>query len=154
MPDLLEKSTLLSSLIRVSRGANMISDMNGSVLANALEGFSASVEDMIKVDEQKIHQSAFLLETNTLTKDERVVKEKDMSDKKVKRTPERIGSSSDRKSDILAIVQSKGHATVSDIKEFIKDISDKTIQRDLSTLVLEGQIRKEGDRRWAKYFAR
>jgi hypothetical protein len=33
----------------------------------------------------------------------------------------------------------------------VRGVSEKTIQRELSLLVLEGTVRKQGERRWTTY---
>lgn len=43
-------------------------------------------------------------------------------------------------------------ATIKDISTVVKDCSEKTIQRELGDMITEGILRKEGERRWSKYF--
>lgn len=40
---------------------------------------------------------------------------------------------------------------VKDVAVFVTDCSEKTIQRELLSLVARGVLRKEGERRWSKY---
>ena len=42
--------------------------------------------------------------------------------------------------------------TIKDFAKNIKDCSDKTIQRELISMVTSGVLKKEGERRWSKYF--
>jgi len=56
-----------------------------------------------------------------------------------------------RRDRILAIIREKGHASIKDVSSVIVDCSEKTIQRELMTLISEGQIIKEGERRWSRY---
>ena len=58
---------------------------------------------------------------------------------------------SDRRSEILSVVGSKGKVTIRDVALVIKDCSEKTIQRELATLVSEGVLKREGERRWSTY---
>ena len=57
----------------------------------------------------------------------------------------------DREEKIIQVVRDKGTVSIKDISSVIFDCSEKTIQRTLQTLIDKGQIRKEGERRWAKY---
>lgn len=57
----------------------------------------------------------------------------------------------DRESRVLAVIRDKGVVSIKDISTVIFDVSEKTIQRTLQTLIDKGQIKKEGERRWAKY---
>ncbi len=45
----------------------------------------------------------------------------------------------------------KSSLTIKDISEFIKDCSEKTIQRQLIDLVKTGVLEKQGERRWSTY---
>jgi Fic family protein len=53
---------------------------------------------------------------------------------------------------ILSMLKSGVKLTIKDFAKNIKDCSDKTIQRELSALVSKGVLKKEGERRWSKYF--
>jgi predicted HTH transcriptional regulator len=59
-----------------------------------------------------------------------------------------IGS---RRKRILEIVKARGAVTINEFIEAIKGISSKTIQRELTSLVLSGTLKKTGERRWSKY---
>lgn len=52
---------------------------------------------------------------------------------------------------ILEVVRKRGGASIKDIAAEVKDCGEKTIQRELATLIEEGLIRKEGERRWSIY---
>lgn len=59
-----------------------------------------------------------------------------------------IGS---RRKKILEIVRAKGQATINEFIDAIQGCSSKTIQRELTSLVLSGTLKKSGERRWSKY---
>ena len=56
-----------------------------------------------------------------------------------------------RRSKILLIIKQKKEVTIKDISSSIKDCSEKTIQRELNSLLSEKVIKKTGERRWSKY---
>lgn len=65
----------------------------------------------------------------------------------------KIELDSDRKSVIVSALQGNGHSSVSDIaKLFNGIIGEKTVQRELNALVEVGAIKKEGEKRWRRYF--
>lgn len=72
---------------------------------------------------------------------------------KTKPTEQRFSSDQkgQRKDEILKIIRNKKEVTIKDITEKIKDCSEKTIQRELITLVDEGLLKRTGERRWSKY---
>lgn len=60
-------------------------------------------------------------------------------------------SKDDREKRVLDVIRDKGVVSIKDISTVIFDVSEKTIQRTLQLLIDKGQIKKEGERRWAKY---
>lgn len=57
----------------------------------------------------------------------------------------------DRAQRIRTVLEAKPQATIKDISEIITDVSEKTIQRELNSLIEKGQVMREGERRWSKY---
>lgn len=57
----------------------------------------------------------------------------------------------DRRAVILGLLQRKDRVNVKDVAQVIKDVSEKTIQRELLALVAQGVLVKEGERRWSTY---
>ena len=66
---------------------------------------------------------------------------------------EKIGAVSivSRRERILTVLRDKGQATIKDISESVTDCSEKTIQRELTALIKDSVIVREGERRWSKY---
>ncbi|KKU79497.1 MAG: hypothetical protein UY04_C0007G0008 [Parcubacteria group bacterium GW2011_GWA2_47_7] len=60
----------------------------------------------------------------------------------------------DRRKIILALIKQKPAITVSDIAKSIPGISEKTIQRELLSMVSENVLVKRGERRWSTYSLR
>lgn len=57
----------------------------------------------------------------------------------------------DRATRIKTVLEAKPAATIKDIAEVITDVSEKTIQRELNSLIEKGQVIRDGERRWSKY---
>ncbi len=57
----------------------------------------------------------------------------------------------DRRAAILSVIQNKKKVSIKDISTLIRTVSEKTIQRELTALITEGIVRKEGERRWSTY---
>lgn len=60
---------------------------------------------------------------------------------------------SNRMSLILDLVRNKKSLSIKQIASVIKDCSEKTIQRELNSLIEKGLIRREGERRWSVYLS-
>jgi uncharacterized membrane protein len=56
-----------------------------------------------------------------------------------------------RRNLIISLLKRGGKYGVKDVTAFIPAVSEKTIQRELLSLVADGLIKKEGERRWSMY---
>ncbi len=56
-----------------------------------------------------------------------------------------------RSAAILKIVLENKRVSIKDISKIIRNCSEKTIQRELSSLIQQGLVQKEGERRWSVY---
>jgi len=62
-------------------------------------------------------------------------------------------NNTDRRQTLMATLKEKGPSSVGDlINVFDNAISGKTVQRELNAMVISGVIKKEGERRWRRYF--
>ncbi|MES3004927.1 MAG: DeoR family transcriptional regulator [Patescibacteria group bacterium] len=57
----------------------------------------------------------------------------------------------DRQTTILNLIRKKKEVMIKDITEVIKDCSEKTVQRELNSLIASGILKRAGVRRWSKY---
>jgi hypothetical protein len=57
----------------------------------------------------------------------------------------------ERMSQILSFIQKNKQASIKDIAGVVKGCSEKTIQRELLSLIQQGLIKKVGERRWSVY---
>ena len=56
-----------------------------------------------------------------------------------------------RLSQILTLVQKKRRVSIKDISLVVRNVSEKTIQRELGVLIERGLVRRVGERRWSLY---
>ncbi len=94
-----------------------------------------------------------IIETNTETKE----KEQIHKDSEIKKDKSPMIQNMDigtRRKKILEIVKTKGQATIHEFIQSVPGCSSKTIQRELTSLVLSGTLKKTGERRWSIYSLR
>ena len=60
-------------------------------------------------------------------------------------------NAADRRERIKTIIEAKGEATIKDISEIVSDVSEKTIQRELQSMIEDNIVKRQGERRWSKY---
>ena len=58
---------------------------------------------------------------------------------------------SNRQDIIIALLQKGNELGIKDFTSAIKDCSEKTIQRELVSLVSKGLVKKQGEKRWSRY---
>lgn len=57
-----------------------------------------------------------------------------------------------RRDDIISIIKNNGgNASIKDIKDKVQIISEKTLQRELMSMIKDGVLNKTGKKRWSRY---
>jgi len=168
------------SLLNVARISNMISEMNHRLLIREIDNIVGMLRDRLAQSAEKagyvlsesffrtpdLYSSGFKLdhgghksgndgrrpsaaagngvqrsETSQNSAEERFSKGQGGSEAKRSRRQEMI----------LEVLKGGSGLTIKDFAKTIKDVSAKTIQRELLDLVARGVVRKEGERRWSRY---
>lgn len=57
----------------------------------------------------------------------------------------------DRAERIKTVLEAAGEASIKDISNIVTDCSEKTIQRQLNSLIENGLVKRVGERRWSRY---
>ena len=153
----------LSSLLSLARSSALVSEMNADFIsreAHLLLGEIADYQEP-RLFMDHVTTLAELFKSSTHVRADKVSRERKAPEAKqeksqpalkdtkghIKDTPRASG----RREAILDVLRSKGPSYIKDISTVIIDVSEKTIQRELSSLVSEGVIEKNGDRRWTTY---
>jgi DeoR/GlpR family transcriptional regulator of sugar metabolism len=66
-------------------------------------------------------------------------------------TPAKKEDFGTRRQIIIDLLTQKGRLGIRDIALQIVGVSEKTVQRELAQLVIEGKVTKEGKKRWSTY---
>lgn len=66
---------------------------------------------------------------------------------------QRIINKMSRQDSILSLINDRKSAVIKDITSLFPDVSEKTIQRELNSLIDSGRITKRGSKRWSIYMA-
>jgi len=171
----------LSSILSIARTGGMLSPMNADLIVREahqlLEELAGYEEPRLTLDD--VPSLAMLAKSSSALNDGREAarlrslarvtydpaldgREEGVSDKgqnkghvsdirKTGISQEGNGRVSGRRESILEVLRSKGPSYIKDISTVIRDVSEKTIQRELSALVSEGAVVRKGDRRWTTY---
>lgn len=142
------------SLFSVAKTAGLVSEMNSDILIHELSKFRQEVEKPLDL--------AFFSETTAdkilLSEPSKTeyIKDKSTENKTIERpTLKKFGAvsvkKSSRQSVIIAILKRKKEIMIKDVSPLISGCSEKTIQRELSTMVRSGVLKKIGEKRWSRY---
>jgi hypothetical protein len=77
-----------------------------------------------------------------------------LSNSQLKKTNSSATNSADRQdrtNKILSLIKGKVDISIKDISLAFTNCSEKTIQRELNSLVIKGQLKKTGAKRWSRY---
>lgn len=151
----------LSSVLSIARSGGLLSSMNADLIGREAHQL---LQEVATYEEPRL----FLEESQSLA-----ALAKDMSAGKGNDTPqpqrtvpeqrpirsERSvsdkGQMSDRMSGrrraIISVLKTKGPSYIKDISTVVRDVSEKTIQRELQQLVESGEVVRTGERRWTQY---
>lgn len=162
----------LSSLIKLSQEIGLITNMNAELLLRVIQDQLVHIEKVemkdevnivsvldIQMDFEKTTREMIVIDNKEKTEvvSEDTV-EKKLSNITINNNTQNIKTINNismdigsRRKRILEIVKTRGAVTINEFIEAIKGISSKTIQRELTSLVLSGTLKKTGERRWSKY---
>jgi hypothetical protein len=157
----------LSSVLSIARTSGVLSSMNAELIVREahmlLHEVAAYEEPRLSFDETPTLSS---IARDTLSRDAlpdpHTVAPKHVAPhhpSKVSRASVRKGHVKDtadgpikdRRDAILSVIKNKGTASIKDISTLVRGVSEKTIQRELASLISSGEVLKQGERRWSTY---
>ena len=163
------------SLLEIAYTANLISNMNLDVFKREFEfllkllgqnlrelnGQNSPVfsGDFFKIKDKDLRSKKINENINRI-KDRISVKgqhkgQKEMSYKQAKieqiANVPNVAKKQSRREIILKLLRKGQKLTIKDISQTINDCGEKTIQRELQSMVKENVLKKEGERRWSRY---
>jgi DNA-binding transcriptional ArsR family regulator len=148
----------LSSILSIARTNGLLSSMNADIITrethNLLQEIADYEEPRIFLGDvptlANIAKNAFVKEpekNQNSSSTKRIIH----NSTKSRATANDKGHIKDRREALLDILKNKQKASIKDISTLIRDVSEKTIQRELSALIDEGVVLKQGERRWSTY---
>ncbi len=155
----------LSSFLSMARTGNLLSSMNAEIIAHEahilLQEVAAYEEPRFHLDEaptlSDIAKSASRREvlqspkSNFMTLKNNARPTRNTDKGHIKDTAGAASVVKDRREAVLSVIRSKGNASIKDISTLIRNVSEKTIQRELISLIEAGIVLKQGERRWSTY---
>lgn len=147
----------LLSLMRVISNSGLISNMNFSIITKELE---LLVDFMKKQSAHNAHPEGFVLSEKFFETDmpisektyENIGSDKGHVKGQIQKDKEQTkDKKNNRQDNILNLLKKSSNLTIRDFAKVITNCSEKTIQRELISLVKNGIVKKIGERRWSTY---
>ena len=144
------------TILQTAHYSGLISEMNAKLVSEEYAALAAFVrENRAKISEhgqplQKSSMSGLKSTPGSLgQKGKRLSGNFSKSIKVITENPKDKFES--RKSTIMGLLNRKESISIKDVVSFIPGVSEKTIQRDILSLVASGALTKNGSRRWTTY---
>lgn len=151
----------LSSVLSIARTSGLLSHMNADLIAREaqalLQEVAAYEEPRLFLDDaptlaELAKDAARQAEPSRQALPQREVRLSRTAPSAQKDSKGQLAAPiKDREEIVLTIIKEKGSASIKDISTRFRDVSEKTIQRELTSLVLRGRVVKRGERRWSMY---
>lgn len=156
----------LSSFLSMARTSSLLSSMNAEIIAHEAH---ILLQEVAAYEEPRLHlDEAPTLSDIAKSASKREILQSPKSNFVVPKRNVRPASSTgkghikdiiavgdihmkDRREAVMSVIRSKGSANIKDISTLIRDVSEKTIQRELISLIEAGMVVKQGERRWSTY---
>lgn len=153
-------------LLETARMINLLSEKNHLILKDEI---IKTINEIDSNKEKKIQLSREFMRTSSLEEDKRqsvlykgqedVLNLKDTVSGSFQKdvnvaTPHKQAPSENkahRSVQVIALFKPGAELMIKDIASHLKDVSEKTIQRELLSLVARGILRKKGEKRWSRY---
>lgn len=158
--DALSKELLaLSSVLSIARTGGLLSSMNAELIAREaqqlLQEIATYEEPRLFFDDAPslavlAREAAQERNDQQGTRPERRMPERPHTGQ-IKDSGVIRDKNSNRKAAIRSVLEKKGPSYIKDISTVIRDVSEKTIQRELQHMIDAGEIAKSGERRWTMY---
>lgn len=153
----------LSSILSIARNSGLVSVMNAEMISREahllLSEIAQYEEPRLFMDEVLTLPELFKSSSSARssegqvqrTKDQDVRGQRPQANTQSKGQIKDTSNKTSRRDSIMDVLKSKGPSYIKDISTVVLNVSEKTIQRELNSLISEGVVAKRGDRRWTTY---
>lgn len=151
----------LSSILSIAHTSNLLSSMNVELISHEAhtllheialyEAPRLSFDDIPTLSSIAKNASSWETPHGSISATERQAPKKSTNKGHIKDIKSLSDDIKDRRDAILSIIKNKRTVSIKDISTLVRGVSEKTIQRELSTLISSGTVTKQGERRWSTY---
>jgi len=165
----------ITTLISIARVSRMVSEMNSDIMLGGYGDLSESLGG-----HSRVISTADTIVSNILSEDgagklpfpenkrhligqsaqsmrhggEKVMTNSTKGQNQNSDVKDKAAGRDSRRESIISLIRKHGVVTIKDISTVISGCSEKTIQRELVSLVKDNVLKREGERRWSRYSLR
>lgn len=134
-------------MLQTAESAGLVSAMNAKLILEEYARLGDFVRERYSLISSREHDVSDKKETSA------VLQKNKKDSKRTLPVPikDNKGHMNSRRSQVLNIFTAKDKITIKDVSEMIPDVSEKTLQRELISMVSDRLLIKEGERRWSSY---
>jgi len=149
---LTSKLLLLNGYITVAVSSELMAPAYGSIISSEVTSLISAVADYSGSTERAGGNRIQAREADTFQTQKSATTPKRQAQRADGLKDNSLGPIiKDRKEAIAEILKEKGQVSIKDISDVIKNVSEKSIQRDLQAMIEKGQVIRQGERRWSVY---
>lgn len=142
--------SVLTNLLKSAAIAKIITEHNVTILVRELGFWIQQSADTTSIAPMFADTDTYQSRTKLMSYKSPI---SDISHTKIQHTEVKQENKNKRQDQILSFINGRKSAVIKDISTLFPDVSEKTIQRELGTLVDTGKITKRGSKRWSIYMA-
>lgn len=153
----------IKSLFYLAKSVNLISEANHDILTQELNKLATGLEkplDKLFLTEEALVERILPEPTVVSTIKDKIVSHPEpksrveylsLDERPLKQFGAVSVKKNSRQSVIISLLKRKKEVMIKDVSPLISGCSEKTIQRELSAMVVAGILRKMGEKRWSRY---
>lgn len=167
--DIVEKKSLVNSFFSTIMGLTSfinIASISGLISRNNIDIISLEINKLVEYMKENIdtdlYKKGLILSSDFFSVDSAFPDKGRLSIKPKTHSPQTNTAPSTerdsikvtkntRQKNIMDLLKKESDLTIKDFVKVIDNCSEKTIQRELLSLVEKGMIKKDGERRWSRY---
>lgn len=160
------KTQSIISLLTIAYFSGYVSEMNKNILIKELEWFAHEVthrghfllsgvvieEGYFAAPESQVKNQSFIGQVSQVPGQAKIAHQGQSQRRNKQLAPRAISPrKNQRKQNVIDVLKKNGPINIKDIVAQVKDCSEKTIQRELASLIKDKLVKRNGERRWSIY---
>jgi hypothetical protein len=159
--DIEHRAHAISHLMQLGKTSGLISSMNVDIFLEQSSQILAEFRGLIAADNAAHGHAFFSSPINAenhaspisiVVNENKGIVNANQAQQPIKDIRDIKDISKNRKEKIVSFLKEHGQSSITDIAKNLPECSQKTVQRELNSMISEGVVKRAGDRRWSAYY--